>query len=85
MSKKTKISKGLIKIGFRPEELDDMVRICNAAKEFYEERSSKESYEKAEIWERNFKLFKRTKIERKEKEEASEGDEDIREIMNDND
>lgn len=65
MVKKTEISKGLIKIGFRPEELDDLVRICQAAAGFAEERGVGELEDKAETWMKNFKLFKRTKKERR--------------------
>ena len=61
MAKKTKISKGLIKIGFSPEELDGLIEICEAAAGFAEETGSVELHKKAETWERNFKLFKRKK------------------------
>lgn len=55
--RKMKISKGLIKIGVRPEELDDLVRICRAAIGFAEERGIGDLEDKAETWKRNFKLI----------------------------
>lgn len=55
---KNKINKGLIKIGFRPEELDDLGRICDAAVGFSEERGLGDLEDKAKIWKKNFKLMK---------------------------
>ena len=55
---KIKISKGLIKIGFRPEEFDDLIRICNAAIGFAEERGLDELEDKADLWKRNFKTIR---------------------------
>ena len=56
----TKISAGLIKIGFREEELKDLQRICNAAIGFAEERGLGDLEDKAEVWKRNFKTILRT-------------------------
>ena len=52
---KSKISKGLIQIGFRPEELNDLSRICNAAIGFAEERGLGDLEDMAELWKKNFK------------------------------
>ena len=62
---KTKISKGLIKVGFRTEELDDLVKICDSAMGFYEERGSRESWEKAKTWRDNFKSIIKTSKKRR--------------------
>ena len=59
--KKNKISKGLIKIGFKPEELNDLIRICDAAIGFAEERGIGDLEDKAEIWKKNFKTIKKVK------------------------
>lgn len=55
---KSEISKGLIKIGFRPEELDDLSRICRAAMGFAEERGLGDLEDMAKTWEKNFKIIK---------------------------
>lgn len=55
---KSEISKGLIKIGFRREELDDLSRICNAAIGFAEERGLGDLEDKAELWKKNFKTIR---------------------------
>jgi len=54
---KSKISEGLIKVGFRPEELKDLDRICNAAIGFAEERGLADLEDKAELWKKNFKTI----------------------------
>ena len=65
IDKKTEISKSLIKIGFRPEELDDLSRICEAAARFYEERGIAECEKMAETWRDNFKLIIKTSKKRR--------------------
>jgi hypothetical protein len=54
---KTKISAGLIKVGFMKEELKDLTRICNAAIGFAEERGLGDL---AELWKKNFKTILKT-------------------------
>lgn len=54
---KTKISKGLIKIGFIKKELEDLTRICNAAIGFAEERGLGDLEDMAELWKKNFKTI----------------------------
>jgi len=57
---KSKISKGLIKIGFKIQELKDMDRICNAAIGFSEERGLGDLEDLATLWRKNFKTVLRT-------------------------
>lgn len=57
---KSKISKGLIKVGFLPEELADLDRICNAAIGFSEGRGLGDLEDKAKLWKRNFKTVLKT-------------------------
>lgn len=54
------ISKGLIKIGFRKEELKDLTRICNAAIGFSEERGLGNLEDLAELWKKNIKTILKT-------------------------
>jgi len=54
---KSKISEGLIKVGFRAEELKDLDRICNAAIGFAEERGLGDLEDKAALWKKNFKTI----------------------------
>ena len=60
-----KISKDLIKVGFRPEELDGLVRICEAAAGFAEERGVRELEKIAETWRDNFKSIIKTSKKRR--------------------
>jgi hypothetical protein len=57
---KTKISEGLIKVGFMEEELKDLTRICNAAIGFAEERGLGDLEDKTELWKKNFKTILKT-------------------------
>ena len=56
---KCKISKDLIKIGFRKEELNDFDRIFRAAIGFAEERGLGDLEDLAELWRKNFKTILR--------------------------
>lgn len=60
MAPKSKISKGLIKIGFMESELKDLDRICRAALGFSEERGLGDLEDLANLWRRNFKTILRT-------------------------
>jgi len=60
------ISKGLIKIGFRPEEFEDLARIFDAAVGFAEERGIGDLEDKAKTWKRNFETVLKTHKENKE-------------------
>lgn len=62
---KSKISKGLIKVGFRPEELKDLVRICRATVECAKGLGLGDLEDKAELWEKNFKVILKTNKEAK--------------------
>lgn len=54
---KDKISKGLIRIGFRREEFKDLIRICRMAARFAEEQGLGDLEDKAETWKRNFETM----------------------------
>lgn len=53
---KTKISKKLIKVGFTPTQLKELIRICNAAMGFAEERGLGDLEDMAETWKESFKI-----------------------------
>ncbi len=57
---KTKISAGLIKIGFMESELKDFDRIFRAALGFSEERGLGDLEYLANLWRKNFKTILKT-------------------------
>ncbi len=57
---KCKKSKELIKIGVSPAQLGDLIRICNAAMGFAEERGLGDLEDMAESWKKGFKIVLKT-------------------------
>lgn len=57
---KCKKSKELIKIGVSPAQLGDLIRICNAAMGFAEERGLGDLEDMAETWKKSFEIVLKT-------------------------
>ena len=57
---KNKKSKELIKLGISPAQLKELIRICNAAVGFAEERGLGDLEDMAESWKKGFKIVLKT-------------------------